>query len=232
MLSLAIRIDAMIVPGAIRRDHEVAGREPHLVAVHHRIGAVALDHEAQRGGSVAVGGGELARPHHLEAAVEPADAGGKSLAAGILERDHPAAGLLRADQIERLENQRAQARIAPQHRHRCRLRLPWLDCIGHRPERIALRPAELGVIGIELGRLFDIGSTDHVLAHVAPSRGFAIPRQRAASAGDCQEKAAPSIRPAAVVERAPVAAPAFMLPLPRPSPVRSVNPFSVRHPRA
>ena len=51
--------------------------------------------------------GELARPHHLQAGVEPADAGRETLAARILQRDDAPPGLLGADQIERLQHQRA-----------------------------------------------------------------------------------------------------------------------------
>ncbi len=43
--------------------------------------------------------------------------------------------------------------------------MPRLDRIGDGPERVALLPAELGVIAVELGRVLDIGSTDDVLAH-------------------------------------------------------------------
>ena len=112
-----------------------------------------------------VRGGELAGLHHLQAGVEPADAGRGALAAGILQRDDAAAGLLGADQIERLQHQRPHRLVAPDLRQRGRLRLPGLDRVGDRPERVALLPAELAVVAVELRRILDIGSTDDVLAH-------------------------------------------------------------------
>ena len=164
---LAARIDAVIVPGAVRRDDEVAGRERHLVAVDHRVGARALHDEAQRRRGVIVRAGELARPHHLQAGVEPADAGRETLAARILQRDDAPPGLLGTDQIERLQHQRAHRLVRPQHRHRRRLRLPRLDGIGDGPERVAVLGAEPVVIGFELRRIRDIGPADHVFAHLA-----------------------------------------------------------------
>ncbi len=175
MATCAVGLDAVVVPGPVRRDDEVACRQIHLVAVDHRVGALAFHDEAQRRRGMTVGGGELARPHHLQAGVEPADAGREPLAAGILERDHAPAGLLGADQVERLQHQRAQRRVAPERRQRCRLRLPGLDRVGHRPQRVALLAPELGVIGVELRRVVDIGSTDHVLAHLLVSAKSAGP---------------------------------------------------------
>src|SRR5262245_59191574 len=114
---------------------------------------------------MAVRGGGLAGLHHLQARIEPADAGRGSLAAGVLQRDDAAAGLLGADEIERLQHQRAHRLVAPELRQRRRLRLPWLDRIGDGPERVALLAAEILVVAVELGRVLDIGPADDVLAH-------------------------------------------------------------------
>ncbi len=177
---VAVGLDAVIVPGAVRRDDEIAGRETHLVAVDHRVAAGAFHDEAQRRRGMIVRGGELARPHHLQPGIEPADAGRETLAAGILQRDHAPSGLLGADHVERLQHQRPQRRVAPQRRQRGRLRLPGLDRIGDGPERVALLAAELVIVGVELRRVLDVGSSDHVFAHLPapPVRGAGTLRSR------------------------------------------------------
>ena len=52
---------AVVVPGHARRDDQVAAPHDELVALDGRVGALAVEHEADRAGRVAVGGRHLAR---------------------------------------------------------------------------------------------------------------------------------------------------------------------------
>ncbi len=87
--------DAMLVPGAVGREHEVVAAERHLVAVDDRVGARALHDEAQRGSRVRMGGSGFAGVHHLQARVEPTDRRREFAPVRIAQVDHTAPRLLR-----------------------------------------------------------------------------------------------------------------------------------------
>ena len=92
---------AVVVRRPVRGDHEVAGRHERLLALDRRIGALAVEHEADGGGDVAVDRRDLARQDHLDAGEQRV--GGARLAphGGILQDQHPALGLLGRDQSAR-----------------------------------------------------------------------------------------------------------------------------------
>ena len=143
--------------------------ERHLVAVDDRVGALAFHDEAQRRGRMLVRRGDLAGLHHLQARIEPADGGGDILAAGIVEIDDAAAGLLRRDQLERAQDVGAQVGVAPQHRvprpiSAARARSCWRRSTSARGVELL----ELVVVGVELRGVLDIGAAGHVLAVVLP----------------------------------------------------------------
>ena len=166
----AVRGDAVLVPAAVRREHEVVFAERHLVAVDDGVGADAFHDETQRRGRMPVRRGDLARLHHLQPGIEPAAGGRDVPAAGVVEVDHPAAGLFRRHQIERAQHVRAQVGVAPQHRHGGRFRLPGLDLVGDRPKGRGVEPLQVVVIGQQVGGILDIGAAGHVLAVVFPGR--------------------------------------------------------------
>ena len=63
---LGLAVVAMVVPGPVGRQDQVAGVHGHLLALHHGEAARALDDEAQRGKGVAVGRRDLAGQDHLQ----------------------------------------------------------------------------------------------------------------------------------------------------------------------
>lgn len=148
---------AVLVPGVVRRDREVARADGEFLAVHDRPGAGALVHEAQRGGLVAVRGHRLARAHDLQAGVQQADGRAEFAPAGVDQHHHPATGVVRPDQWQRLADQRCQVGVAPEHRDGLRLRVPGLDLVRHRPERARLLFGQLLVVGGEFGAVPDPG---------------------------------------------------------------------------
>ena len=182
----AVGVDRVLVPGAVGRQHEIVLAERHAVAVDDRIGALALHDEAQRRRGVVVRGRPLAGVHHLQAGVEPAACRRHVAAAGIVEIDDAAAGLLGCDEFEAVQNVVAQVAVAPQRRHRRRLRLPRLDRIGDRPQRAGFEPLQFLVVGRQLGRVLDIGPADDVLAHCSHNRNsLSRPRQQPRRRAGC-----------------------------------------------
>ena len=153
----------VLVPGAVRGEDEVVGAQRHLVAVDDGVGATAFHDEAQRGSRVTVGRGALARVHHLEPGIEPADGSGDVAPPGVVQVDDAAARLLRCDERHRAQDMVAQLAVAPQHGDRLRDRLPRLDLVGDRPQGAGVHRLELAVIGEQLGGIFHVGSAGNVL---------------------------------------------------------------------
>ncbi|MNS99432.1 hypothetical protein D3C72_1338340 [compost metagenome] len=92
---------AVVVPLAARRQHQVEGLHHRLLAVHRGIGAAALHDEAQGALGMAVSGRDLARQDQLQTGVEAGRDRRQTRQAGVFEDQHPALGLLGADQIAR-----------------------------------------------------------------------------------------------------------------------------------
>ena len=109
---------------------------------------------------------DLSGAHDLQSGIEPADRGRDVASARIVQIDHPASGLLGRDEIERAQHVIAQIPVAPEHRHRCRFRLPRLDLVGDGPERAGLEPFQLVVVAEQLRRVFHIRPAGDVLAIV------------------------------------------------------------------
>ena len=108
---------AVIVPAHRRRDDEVAALHDALDPVHRGEGALALDHQPQRGRRVVVARRHLARQDHLQAGVERGGDRVGALQAGVLEHEHAALGLLEGHQPRRLVQQRARLAPRPAMRH-------------------------------------------------------------------------------------------------------------------
>ena len=159
-------LNAMLVPCAVRGQHEVARAERHLVAIDDGIGAAALHNEPQRRGGVVVGPCPLALLHHLDAGIEPAAGRAHVLALGVAQVDHPPPGVLGADEVDRADHLLAQVGIAPDHRIGLGRRLPRLDVVGDGPERPGFEFCELFVIGGQLGAVLDPGPAQHVVAGI------------------------------------------------------------------
>ena len=160
----AVRVDAVVVPGAIGREHEVARPERHALAIHGRISATALHDEAQRRSLVAMRGGELARVHHLHAGVEQARGGAPLLAAGVDQHHYAPRCLFRRYQHRRPAYEALNLLPLPERGHGLRLRVPGLDLVRHGPERAERLAFEAPVVRLELGRVLDVGAADDVFA--------------------------------------------------------------------
>src|SRR3954471_10598853 len=156
--------DAVVMPRAVWREHEVAGTERHALAVDHRVGAFALHHEAKRACLVAVGRGEFARVHHLHAGVEQARRGAPFLSSGIHQHDHAPRRLLRRHELGCPAHEWFDLLPFPVGGDRFRLGIPGLDLVRHVPERAQRLAFERGVVGLELRRVLDVRAADDVLA--------------------------------------------------------------------
>ncbi len=152
---------AVLVPGAVGRDREIARADLQLLAVDDGPGAGALVDEAQGGGLVAVGGHRLAGAHDLEPGVEEPGGGADVLAAGVDEHHNAAAGVVGLDHAEGLVDQGPQLLVAPQHGNGLGLRVPGFDVVGDGPQRAGVQGFELAVVRGELGGVEDPGAAEH-----------------------------------------------------------------------
>ena len=113
----AAGVDAVVVPGAVRRQDQVARVERHALAIDGGIGAPALHDEAQRRSLMAVRGGELAGIHHLHTGIEETGCSAPLLAARIDEHHDAARGLLGRHQLRRAAHEGLDAPPLPERRH-------------------------------------------------------------------------------------------------------------------
>ena len=183
----------MVVPHAARRQDEVAALHGAFLAVDDGEGAFALDDDARRARRVLVRRRLLAREQQLEADIDRGRDLHRALAAaGIVQHQHAALGLLDRRQLAGLEQQRADALEAPQRRLRHRVRpVVRQDVAHHRPERRdALAFHGLPVVGGKLLEGAELGG------HEASPRDRPIPvaRPAAAASGDVVEAPALSFR--------------------------------------
>src|SRR6185437_8102525 len=86
----SIATDAVFVPRAIGRQHEVIGAECHLMPVDDGVGAPPFHDETQGGCGVSVRGCTLSWLHDLQAGVQPSDSRRDLLASWIVEIDDSA----------------------------------------------------------------------------------------------------------------------------------------------
>ncbi|MNS82523.1 hypothetical protein D3C72_1162700 [compost metagenome] len=167
---------AVLMPGAVGRQHEVVRAQRHLVPVHHGVGALAFHDEAQRRMRMLVGRGQFAGLHHLQAGIQPAHGGGHVAPAGVVQIDHAAARFLGRHQFGRSQHMRAQVLVAPHHRHRRRARRPGFNLVRHGPQGAGFQARQLLVIGNAFGRVRHIGAACGVLAiGVVPVRFHPLP---------------------------------------------------------
>src|SRR5581483_5744030 len=161
---------AVVVPGPVRREHQVASVDAQLLAIDDGVGALALHDEAQRRRGVAMGRSRLAGQHDLDAGVQRADAGA----------DVASGGFLRRDQLARAQHQRPHLPIAPEHRDRLRLGEPGLDVVGYSPETDRVHGLQLAVIGDQLRRVVDVGTSPSLVTHglSLPSRSSHVLNKR------------------------------------------------------
>src|SRR4051812_17902027 len=90
----AAGVDAVVVPGAVRREDEVARAELQAFAIDHGVRAAPLHDEAQRGRLMAVSRSEFAGVHDLNPGVEQAGRGAPLSAPRVYQHDDAARRLL------------------------------------------------------------------------------------------------------------------------------------------
>ena len=106
----------MVVPGPGRGDDEVALFHDRPLAVDRRVGAAALDDEAEGRGGMAVGRRHFARHDELQAGIERLGDAGIAGQAGILEDQDPALRLLGGDESAGFHHMGAHVGPFPQMR--------------------------------------------------------------------------------------------------------------------
>jgi hypothetical protein len=125
----------MVVPAPTRGKYEIARPHRHALALDSRVGAFALDNEAQRIGRMPVGGRDLAGLDHLHAAKERICNVSGTGQPGIFQHEHAPLGLLRRNELDRSHKMRAYVPVAPDCRQRSRARpharraLPQRSCV-------------------------------------------------------------------------------------------------------
>ena len=153
------RLVAVVVPGPARRDDEIARLHGRLLALDRGVGAAAFDDEAQRALGVAVRRSHLARHDELQPGVQGVRDLRGALQPGVLEDQHPALGLFRADVLGRFEHRRPYLGIGPAVRHTDRRR-------DRRHQRFEPGPQRCHVLRMDA---FVVRASDVVAArHVTP----------------------------------------------------------------
>ena len=112
-----VGVVAVVVPGHVGRDDEVAGVHERALAVDGGVRALALQHEAQRRLRVAVRGRHLVRHDQLHAGIERGGDLRLSAQAGVLQDQHAPLGFLGGDQLAGFQHGRADFVEPPQRRH-------------------------------------------------------------------------------------------------------------------
>ena len=139
---------AVIVPRPVGRGHVVPPLHERALAAHSRVGALALDDEAGRGGRVVMRARDLARKDELDAGVERSD--GADLLrrqAGVEEVQNATLRLLRGHQLSRAHHARPHLRPLPEVRDASGPRFRRERVVEDVPERAEL---VLRQVGIEL----------------------------------------------------------------------------------
>ena len=157
---------AVVVRRPVRGDDEVARRHVGFLALDRGIGALAVEHEADRRGHMSMRRGNLARQDHLHAGEERVGGARFASHARILQDQHPPLGLFGRDQPARFHHQALDVVVVPDDRRAARHRLLGHDAAHHLPERrhavlgdalIVFLPHRLDVVlgarGLVFGRL-------------------------------------------------------------------------------
>ena len=143
-----LRRIAVIVRRPARGDDEVAGRHEGLLALDRGICALAVEHEADRRGGVAMRGGDFARQDHLNAGEQRIGGAGLALQCRIFQDQDAALGLFGGDQTAGFHDQRFDVVEMPDHRLAARHRLLGDDRIHHLPQRRHVVLGDAVVIGL------------------------------------------------------------------------------------
>ena len=149
-----LRSIAVIVRGPIRGDDEVAALHCRPLAFHRRIGALAVQHEPDRRGGMAMGGGDLARQDQLQAGVERLGDARLAAQRRVFQHQHPALRLFRGDQFAGFGDQRLGVLEMPDRRHALGDRLARHQVAEHLPQRRHVVGGDAVVIGAP--RRFDV----------------------------------------------------------------------------
>lgn len=186
----AVRLDAVLVPRAVGREHEVIGVERHLVAVDDGVRAAPFHDEAQRRRGMRVRRGDFAGVHHLQPRVQPADRRADLLTAGVVQVDDATPRLLGRDEGHRAQHVVAQIPVAPQDRHGIRLRLPGLDLVRHCPQCAGLQARQLLVVGQQLRGVRHVGTAGNAFP-IGVVRGCCHRGSPWSGSGECRHHARP-----------------------------------------
>jgi hypothetical protein len=174
-----VRRVAVVVRGPIGGDDEIARRHERLLALDRRVGALAIEHEADRGGDMAMRRRDLARHDHLDAGKQRIGDPRLPAQRRVFQDQHAALGLFGGDQAARFHDQgfdvvempdrRRAARyrlVAKQRAHDCPQRghgMPGNACVEVPPHRLDI------VLAVGLGlRLFRFHGRHDVL-HIKPN---------------------------------------------------------------
>ena len=145
------RLVAVVMGGVARRDDKVAGPHDGLLALDLGIGALAVEDEADRRRGVAVRRRDLARHDELEPGIERLRDARLAAQRRVLQHQHPARRLLRADQRAGLVDERLHVLEMPDRRRADGLRLVRDDVLEHLPERGHVELGQPVVIGLPVG---------------------------------------------------------------------------------
>ena len=148
-----VGVIAVIVPGHVGRDDEVARRHRRALAVDAGVRAFAFQHEAQRRLRMAVRARHLVRHDELHAGIERGGDLGLPAQAGIFQDQHAALGFLGRDQAAGFQHGRADVVEPPERRQAAAFRLGRDEPAQHRPQRRHVLLVDAGVERLALGRL-------------------------------------------------------------------------------
>ena len=148
-----VGVVAVVVPGHVGRDDEVARMHGRALAVDAGMRALAFQDEAQRRLRMAVRARYLVRHDELHAGIERGGDLGLPAQAGIFQDQHAALGFLGCDQAARLQHGRADVVEPPQCRQAAAFRLGCDEAAQDRPQRRHVLLVDAGVERLALGRL-------------------------------------------------------------------------------
>jgi hypothetical protein len=167
----------VVVPGHARSDDEVAAAHDELVTLDRGVGALAVEHEADGIGGVAMGGRDLARQQVLHG--DRDRVAGRALGhAGVVQaQDTPLGTAARRHELGAAVDERLDVAPAPEAGpHRRGLGLD---------ERAGLQPRRVEPGGTESGRVLLAGGPDgrHLNAHRRASFAPVYCSRRVSSSG-------------------------------------------------
>ena len=142
-----VAVVAVVVEGPRRRDDEVAVAHRRALAVDGRVGALAVEHQAQRRLAVAVRRRHLARQDQLQPGVERLGDARAAAQRRVLEHQDASLGLLGGDQPAGLQHVLAHLVVAPERRRDRARRLRRHQRAEHLPERRHVERADALVEG-------------------------------------------------------------------------------------